>query len=164
MLLIYILGTPLDEMVFPDQSHTQYLGQIIQHIRWTSKHVTLVIIQCCFYAGLASMKCPISDNICSLAASDHVRTLCLVLVSLSGCTVELRFDLQLPCKAKRQHLLTLQVSRHCLCTADNVLQSVVVGGAFRGLPTMPSVASPHLLYLRLCNRLQCDISWLLTVD
>ena len=32
MMLIYILGNTLDEIVFPDQSHTQYLGQIIQHI------------------------------------------------------------------------------------------------------------------------------------
>ena len=39
MLLIYILGTPLVEMAFTDQSHTQHLDHshlwIFQHVRQT---------------------------------------------------------------------------------------------------------------------------------
>ena len=36
MLLIYIIGTPLDEVDFPDQSHTQHLGH--SHL-WIFQHV-----------------------------------------------------------------------------------------------------------------------------
>ena len=95
MLLIYILGTPLDEIVFPDQSHTQYLGQTIPHIRSTNKQLTL--IQCCFNAGPTFLKCPISDKLCSLAVGDHVIKLCL--------------EGHLNTKAKRQYPLTLEVSK-----------------------------------------------------
>ena len=45
MLLIYILGKPLDEMAIPDQSDTQQLGHSHLWIFYqTDRHVTL--IQC----------------------------------------------------------------------------------------------------------------------
>ena len=69
MMVLHISGTRLDESVFHDQLHTQYLGQTIPHMRQTNEQVTLwtVLFQC--WADIS--KVSISDKFCSLAVSAH---------------------------------------------------------------------------------------------
>ena len=130
--------TRLDEIVLPDQSHTQYLDQIIPHMRQINEQVTL--IQCCFNAGPASLKCPNSAHWLIGCGQPRDNT-------LPVCTFKQQSQKAVSAHLTSEQILPLQT--------DNVLQPVVWGRL--GGRDIPTIHISPTYPLRLCNRLHCDI-------